>query len=214
MRSVLRGLFVISFSVASAGMVLANEEQSNSSSAASSAPVTESSKKPRAQKPVRVAWKPVTLRASIDLRAQSMTVYEYGSPVASWRISSGTIRHPTPRGNFRPKWKARMWYSRKYDMSPMPYSVFIYGGVAIHGTQYVRSLGRPASHGCIRLAPGHARAFYNLVAKHGMSGTRVKVHGTPNFRRYRPPAVASNRRRYRERTVRRRQSTGLFDFWW
>ena len=44
-----------------------------------------------------------------------------------------------------------MWYSRKYDMSPMPYSVFFRGGYAIHGTGYVKQLGRPASHGCVRL---------------------------------------------------------------
>jgi hypothetical protein len=34
-----------------------------------------------------------------------------------------------------------MWYSRKYDMSPMPHSLFFRGGYAIHGTGSIRELG-------------------------------------------------------------------------
>lgn len=83
-----------------------------------------------------------------------------------------------------------MWYSRKYDMAPMPHAVFIHGGVAVHGTQHVSALGRPASHGCIRLAPGNARTFYNLVHQHGLKRVRVAVHGTPKWR---APAIASRK---------------------
>ena len=57
----------------------------------------------------------------------------------------------------------------------MPHSVFFRGGYAIHGTNHVKSLGRPASHGCIRLAPGNARAFYNLVKAYGPRNTRIIV---------------------------------------
>ncbi len=68
-----------------------------------------------------------------------------------------------------------MWYSRKYDNSPMPYSVFYYGGYAIHGTNYVKRLGRPASHGCIRLQTANAATFYSLVQRHGRADTRIVV---------------------------------------
>jgi lipoprotein-anchoring transpeptidase ErfK/SrfK len=67
----------------------------------------------------------------------------------------------------------KMWYSRKYDMTPMPYSVFFRGGYAIHGTNYVKRLGRPASHGCVRLATGNAKRFYDLVRAHGAGNTRI-----------------------------------------
>jgi hypothetical protein len=83
-----------------------------------------------------------------------------------------------------------MWYSRKYDMAPMPHAVFIHGGIAIHGTYHTRSLGRPASHGCIRLSTAHAKTFYNLVQKHGMNRTKVSVYGNPPWR---APAIASDR---------------------
>ena len=68
-----------------------------------------------------------------------------------------------------------MWYSRKYDNSPMPHSIFFYGGYAIHGTDAVKSLGRPASHGCVRLHPGNAKRLYNLVKAHGAGNTRIVV---------------------------------------
>ncbi len=69
----------------------------------------------------------------------------------------------------------RMWYSRKYEMSPMPYSVFFRGGYAIHGTGYVKQLGRPASHGCVRLATSNAAQFYSLVREMGPGNTRIIV---------------------------------------
>lgn len=134
---------------------------------------------------------PPTLTVSIDLASQNMTVSENGSVKYSWAISSGTAQFPTPRGTFRPQWTAKMWYSRKYDMAPMPHSVFIHGGVAVHATQHLSALGRPASHGCIRLAPGNARTFYNLVHRHGLKMTRVAIHGTP---KYGAPAIASRKK--------------------
>jgi lipoprotein-anchoring transpeptidase ErfK/SrfK len=60
-----------------------------------------------------------------------------------------------------------MWYSRKYHMSPMPHSIFFLGGYAIHGTDAVGRLGRPASHGCVRLHPSNAATLYSLVRQSG-----------------------------------------------
>lgn len=133
-----------------------------------------------------------TLTASIDLAQQRMTVFENGVAKYSWSISSGAAGHATPRGTFRPQWTAKMWNSRKYDWAPMPHSVFIHGGIAVHGTQHLGALGSPASKGCIRLAPGNARTFYNLVHRHGLKRTKVSIHGTPKFR---APAVASRRKK-------------------
>ena len=113
--------------------------------------------------------------ARVDISKQTMTVSENGQVVYSWRVSTGRKGYNTPRGSYRPTRMHRMWYSRKYDNSPMPHSVFFRGGYAIHGTNYVKSLGRPASHGCVRLAPGNARAFYNLVRAHGAGNTRIIV---------------------------------------
>ena len=113
--------------------------------------------------------------ARIDLSQQIMTVSENGSVVHRWSVSTARKGYRTPVGTFRPTRMHRMWYSRKYDNSPMPHSIFFRSGYAIHGTNYVKSLGRPASHGCVRLAPGNARALYNLVKAHGPGNTRIIV---------------------------------------
>lgn len=116
-----------------------------------------------------------SLVANVSIGSQTMTVSENGRVVAKWKVSTARDGYITPRGQWSAKRKHTMWYSRKYDMSPMPYAVFYNGGYAVHGTGSVKALGRPASHGCVRLATGNAKAFYNLVSRHGMSNTRIVV---------------------------------------
>jgi len=111
--------------------------------------------------------------ARIDISNQTMTVSEDGSVLYSWSVSTARKGYRTPRGSFRPVRMHKMWYSRKYDWSPMPYSIFFHGGYAIHGTDAVGSLGQPASHGCIRLHPTNAQILYNLVRAHGPKNTRI-----------------------------------------
>ncbi len=129
----------------------------------------------------------ITLVANVDLSSQRLTVTANGVKVHSWPISSGTREFPTPVGNFKAEWQAKLWYSKKYDDAPMPHAVFFKDGAAIHATQSTGSLGRPASHGCVRLAPGNAETFYKLVQKHGLKQSRIVVHGTPKF----APAVVA-----------------------
>jgi hypothetical protein len=60
----------------------------------------------------------------------------------------------------------------------MPNSIFFTKiGHAIHGTYEVRNLGRPASHGCVRLAPQNAAILYALVKDEGVFNTRVRLVG-------------------------------------
>ncbi len=111
--------------------------------------------------------------ARIDISDQTMTVMEDGNVLYSWSVSTARQGYRTPRGTYRPIRMHKMWYSHKYHMSPMPYSIFFHGGFAIHGTDAVRYLGRPASHGCIRLHPSNAKTLYNLVQSHGAQNTRI-----------------------------------------
>lgn len=115
------------------------------------------------------------LVARVELSTQSMTVSMDGQVLYSWRVSTARRGYVTPQGSWHPKRLERMWYSTKYDASPMPYSVFYDGGYAIHGTGAVRQLGRPASHGCVRLRVGNAARFYSLVQEVGAKNTRIVV---------------------------------------
>ena len=116
------------------------------------------------------------VRVSTNLSTQTMTVSVNGRVQHRWRVSSGKKGFRTPTGSYRPGRMYREYYSRKYDGSPMPHSIFFRGGYAIHGTGYTRNLGRPASHGCIRLHPANARRLYDLVRAHGKGNTRISIY--------------------------------------
>lgn len=141
---------------------------------------------------------PVTLKVSINLSTQTITVSEDGQTRHTWKISSGRRGYPTPTGTYKPYRMHKMWHSRKYDWAPMPNAVFFHKGFAVHGTYATRALGRPASHGCIRLAPSNAKKLYDLVRRHGMASTRVTLYGSPKFS---PPQIA--KRRYNPRRIQR-----------
>ena len=111
----------------------------------------------------------------IDISSQSMSVKVNGFPYGNWKVSTARSGYHTPRGTWRPYVLKKMHYSRKYDNSPMPNSIFFLGGYAIHGTGYIKSLGRPASHGCIRLHPKNAAKLFSLVKKYGMRSTRITI---------------------------------------
>ena len=130
---------------------------------------------------------PFTLVLKTDLGAQELTVVENDTVVHVWPISSGTRGYSTPTGTFQPKSAHRMWYSRQYDWTPMPYAVFFVRGVAFHGTTAVSRLGRSASHGCIRLATSNAAQLFELVQRHGFAKTQIVVSGKAI---HDPPTVA------------------------
>lgn len=113
--------------------------------------------------------------ARIDISSQTMSVYVHGRRRYTFPVSTGKRGFRTPTGSYSPKRLHRMWYSRKYQMTPMPYSIFFKGGYAIHATNQVRRLGRPASHGCIRLSKRNAKTLYSLVKQYGMYQTRIII---------------------------------------
>lgn len=116
------------------------------------------------------------VKVEVAVASQTMDVYVDGSHYYSWPVSTGRRGYETPRGSYRARRLERTWYSSKYDDAPMPHSIFFRGGYAIHGTSHTRQLGRRASHGCIRLAPSHARQLFSLVSAHGMRATRISIY--------------------------------------
>ena len=121
---------------------------------------------------------------TVDKSAQRLTVAVDGADRYRWPVSTGRWGYSTPNGSYRPQRLERKWFSRKYDMSPMPYSIFFNDGYAIHGSYEVSRLGRPASHGCIRLAPSNAAVLFALV-KDRTDDTRIVVTGAAPAQRAR-----------------------------
>ena len=111
----------------------------------------------------------------IDKFTQRMSVSVDGQRAYVWPVSTGRGGFGTPVGRFRPQWMARSWFSTRYYGSPMPYSIFFHRGYAIHGTNAISQLGGPASHGCVRLHPGHAAMLFMLVSRFGMGNTSIVI---------------------------------------
>ncbi|MGC8863404.1 MAG: L,D-transpeptidase [Armatimonadota bacterium] len=66
-------------------------------------------------------------------------------------------------GSYRIYLKQKKHWSKKWEVW-MPHSMFFHAGYALHATTVIRRLGRPASHGCIRLHPRDAEKLYAEVA--------------------------------------------------
>ena len=114
---------------------------------------------------------------NIDKSTQEMTVFVDGVEHYSWKVRparAGT----NAVGTYTPTSMNEIWYSKQWDNSPMPHAVFFMkDGHAIHGTHEVKNLGKPASHGCVRLAPENAATLYAMVEKTGMENTQVVLSG-------------------------------------
>ena len=113
--------------------------------------------------------------AKINLSSQKMEVFVDGQRRHVWSVSTARRGYSTPTGQFRPYWLNKDHRSTKYDDAPMPYAVFFRGDYAIHGTTATHALGRPASHGCVRLHPSNAATLYRLVAERGKEQTRIVI---------------------------------------
>ena len=111
---------------------------------------------------------------TIDKSEQRMYV-ETPTDYYEWDVSTGRKGYNTPVGDYQPYLMKPMHYSRKYDNAPMPNSIFFHGGYAIHATDAIDRLGRPASHGCIRLHPQNAKWLYRLVKDYGKDNTFITI---------------------------------------
>ena len=116
-----------------------------------------------------------TLVVRVDLSDQRMSVYLNGDLTNVFPVSTGRKGYSTPPGQYGPEWLSPYHRSKKYHNAPMPWAVFFHGGFAIHGTTEVGRLGRPASHGCVRLLTANAKTFFKLVQHYGKDNVIITV---------------------------------------
>lgn len=115
------------------------------------------------------------VEARIHITTQRMEVIVDGVQQAEYVVSTGKKGHRTPKGAFSAERMHKKYYSRKYHNAPMPNSIFFNGGIAVHGTTEIARLGKPASHGCVRMHPQQAAVLFELVKSHGMQNARFVV---------------------------------------
>lgn len=116
----------------------------------------------------------------IDLAHQTLTIFENGQSLGSYKISTGKSSMPTPKGTFAIRNKALRAYSSTHHLW-MPYwMAFTWMGHGIHELpewaggikEGEAHLGIPVSHGCVRLGVGPAQRVYEWAE----IGTPVIVH--------------------------------------
>jgi lipoprotein-anchoring transpeptidase ErfK/SrfK len=137
---------------------------------------------------------------TVSKPGQKMHVIVDGAEEYVWPVSTGARGYDTPSGTYQPFRMEKDHFSEEWDDAPMPNSIFFTGeGHAIHGSFHTKRLGRPVSHGCVRLAPANAAKLYSLVQRAGMRNTTVIVKGgfdlfggfaqsdSPRSKKYRKP---------------------------
>lgn len=119
------------------------------------------------------------VKLTVNLSTQRLKM-ESGGETLFFRISSGLPpKHATPGSGkcYAPDFMEKMHYSSLYNSAPMPHSIFFNGNIALHGTQAEHLLGRPASHGCVRLSRAASEMVFNEVKSKGSKNAIVCVTG-------------------------------------
>ncbi|MBC7713875.1 MAG: L,D-transpeptidase [Rhizobacter sp.] len=125
---------------------------------------------------------PVWLSISKD--QQLAYLYIDGEVKYVWKVSTGRRGYTTPNFDINPNGRVYDKYSSitfpggDYNgLGNMPYAVFISGGYAVHGTTAGNwpDLGKPTSHGCVRLHPDNAFIFNRLVRANGVGSVWITV---------------------------------------
>lgn len=116
----------------------------------------------------------------ISIREQQLTAWHDGVAVMRLVISTGRPGFETPTGNYRVIFKNAKAWSSKWDVW-MPWALNWHGNYFIHQLPHypgsnvnigASELGRPASHGCVRVNVGDAERLFRWTA----TGTPVWVH--------------------------------------
>ena len=115
---------------------------------------------------------------NISTKSQTMIVTVNNEPRYAWKVTTGMkTLGPTPKGTFTPFEMNKNYFSRRFGVI-LPYGIKFQGGNLIHAASQggMYWLGKPHSHGCVRLAPVNAARLFVLVRQAGMKNTRVIVH--------------------------------------
>ncbi len=110
----------------------------------------------------------------IDLSKQRLYAHEGQETVLVAKVSTGTRYYPTVRGRFKiyAKYRSTPMSGPGYYLPGVPWTMYFYGGYAIHGAYWHNNFGHPMSHGCVNMKVNQAKWLYAWAPK----GTLVVVH--------------------------------------
>jgi lipoprotein-anchoring transpeptidase ErfK/SrfK len=126
------------------------------------------------------------LEIVVDLSERTLEVRLNGEVLDRYDVAVGRRGFRTPRGTYRlsrvvwnPGWNPppRKWARDRKPAAPNArdnpmgdVKIFFSDMLYIHGTEDTRSLGTPASHGCVRMRNEDVARIARLVMEHGGAG--------------------------------------------
>jgi lipoprotein-anchoring transpeptidase ErfK/SrfK len=109
----------------------------------------------------------------VSIPDRQLAVVEHGRIVRTFSVAVGAVNSPSPTGEFQivARLKDPTYYHPGVVIPPGPdnpigprWVGLNKKGFGIHGTNEPRSIGRAASHGCIRLRNSDVKEFFGLVS--------------------------------------------------
>ncbi|MCX7781817.1 MAG: L,D-transpeptidase family protein [Negativicutes bacterium] len=112
-----------------------------------------------------------TISIRIDVNARTLEVYSDDQLYKTYRVAVGKSDTPTPIGEWKVVWKDYNWgtgFGTRWMGLNVPWGTY-----GIHGTNKPWSIGRYASHGCIRMRNKDVEQLFEWVP----IGTLVRIEG-------------------------------------
>ena len=101
-----------------------------------------------------------------------------GTKKYAWRVSTGRPGYSTPSGTYTATSMNEVLVQQEVGQRSHAARNLFYDGWPCCPRQLRdKSLGKPVSHGCVRIAPQNASILYALVGKNGLKNTQVVLTG-------------------------------------
>ena len=107
----------------------------------------------------------------VEIKKVRLTLYRHGKVLKTYPVAVGKPSTPSPVGEWKIVHKGGKWgggFGDRWLGLNVPWGIY-----GIHGTNMPASIGRAASHGCIRMFNHNVRELYALVK----IGTPVHIIG-------------------------------------
>lgn len=108
---------------------------------------------------------------AVNVKTRLLTVYNDGQVYKTYKVAVGKSETPTPVGEWNVVWKDYNWgtgFGTRWMGLNVPWGIY-----GIHGTNKPWSIGRFASHGCIRMRNRDVEQLFEWVPV----GTPVAIEG-------------------------------------
>jgi LysM repeat protein len=99
----------------------------------------------------------------VILSEQEVYVFQNGTLLKTFIVSTGVAAHPTVLGHYKiyVKYISGTMSGDGYYLTDVPWIMYFYQGYSFHGTYWHHNFGHPMSHGCVNMYTPDAEWLFN-----------------------------------------------------